>query len=231
MQNLPFDKLRVSVSLRKCKMHSSTSSGSPLRSENEKAFISLGSNVGEREFFLERARKELERIGRILKVSAIYETEPLGDSKRDFLNQVIKLETNLSSVGLFSKLKNIEKKLGRNDRGHWGAREIDLDLLFFADEVSWSQNLKVPHPEIPYRRFVLIPLVEIEPNFIHPIFRLSIQTLLKFCSDKLTVKKCILKKLKNNPPSLVECFPLDQKLKSKSGRVEKTRPSSKRIKV
>lgn len=169
---------------------------SECQKQNAKTFISLGSNVGDRETFLSKAKEGLKMVGEIIDESSVYETQPLGNSKRDFLNQVLEFETKLNSKDLIKNLKKIEQKLGRKKRGKWEEREIDIDLLFYGNEISWSQDLKVPHAESNQRKFVLKPLSEIAPNFIHPVFGLSVKTLLKFCPDKLTVKKWIPKSLK-----------------------------------
>lgn len=152
-------------------------------------FVSLGSNIGDREVFLSLAREELKKIGKIIKQSSIYETEPLGDSKHYFLNQIVEIETNLDPQSLLQAFKKIEKKIGRRQRGRWMEREIDLDLLFVSDLNFWSKDLKVPHSEIQHRKFVLQPLSEVAPNFVHPTLGLSIRRLLKCCPDRLRVRK------------------------------------------
>ena len=144
-------------------------------------FIALGSNVGVREVFLQKARFEINRFARIVAQSSIFETTPLGNSKQLFLNQVIEIDTSFSPRKLFCELKKIEKKLGRITRSKWSKREIDLDIIFFGKKVFWDYDLKIPHAEMAHRHFVLAPLVEIAPNFYHPLLRLSVKTLLKFC--------------------------------------------------
>lgn len=160
-------------------------------------FVALGGNRGQREDFLARARVELACLGRIEKISPIYETAPLGGSRRKFLNQVVKLQTNLSPVKLLAQLQKIEIKLGRLSHSKWSAREIDLDLIFYGNQVWWSDRLKIPHPEMHHRRFVLTPLADIAPKQRHPVFGFSARTLLKFCLDKLTLQKWIPPKSRN----------------------------------
>jgi len=152
-------------------------------------FIALGSNIGDRIGYLSAALRELDSLGELTAASSIYETEPLGQSRQPFLNQVIALQTELVPADLLQQLKRIEKKLGRKDRGHWAAREIDLDMLLFGQQVLWQPNLQVPHAELAHRRFVLVPLCELVPDLPHPALGLSMRELLNCCPDNLTVKK------------------------------------------
>lgn len=131
------------------------------------AFIGLGSNVGDRLAFLTRAIEELKALGP-LRVSRIYETSALGPPQADFLNAVAAIETSLSPRELFEALKRIELTLGRIPRARWGPREIDLDLLLYGDEQIDEPDLKVPHPEMSKRAFVLVPLVELAPDAFLP---------------------------------------------------------------
>ena len=137
-----------------------------------RAFIGLGSNLGDRKANYFEA---IDRIGklprtRMVKQSSLYESEPLGDAKTWFVNAVIEIETESSADDLLKKLKAIEKTMGRKRvRGkRWGSRIIDLDILFFDNEVIDKRSLKVPHPELQNRRFVLAPLSELAPQMIHP---------------------------------------------------------------
>jgi 2-amino-4-hydroxy-6-hydroxymethyldihydropteridine diphosphokinase len=124
------------------------------------AFIGLGSNVGDRLGYLTRAIEELHALGPV-RMSSIHETEPVGPPQPRFLNAVAALETTLSARELFDALKRIEASLGRVARERWGPREIDLDLLLYGDEEIDEPDLKVPHPEMANRPFVLIPLAEL----------------------------------------------------------------------
>ncbi|MCX7834008.1 MAG: 2-amino-4-hydroxy-6-hydroxymethyldihydropteridine diphosphokinase [Ignavibacteria bacterium] len=151
-------------------------------------FLSLGSNLGDKLIYLRSAIKQLENIegNKILKLSSIYNTQPWGNPKQqDFLNIVIKISTLLSPIELFRKIKFIEKIVGRKNYEKWKSREIDIDILFYNDLVFNSKHLTIPHPEIPHRKFVLIPLNEIEPDFIHPVLKLKVRELLKVTKDKL----------------------------------------------
>jgi 2-amino-4-hydroxy-6-hydroxymethyldihydropteridine diphosphokinase len=136
------------------------------------AYLGLGSNVGNRADFLTRARSELQKVGKIIQLSSIQETKPIGPKQRNFLNQVVALETNQAPEKLLAKCKQIEQKLGRKKRQHWGPREIDLDILLYGDLVYWSPNLQIPHPELLHREFLLRLLIDITSNIQHPILRI-----------------------------------------------------------
>jgi 2-amino-4-hydroxy-6-hydroxymethyldihydropteridine diphosphokinase len=146
----------------------------------KEAFISFGSNWGERVFFCKRALSLLKEAGEILKVSSLWLSEPWGYREQPFfINGVLKLKTPFSARELLEFLKKTEKEVGRRDRFRWGPREIDLDLLLYGEEVIDEKDLKVPHPFLHQRAFVLVPLVEIEPEAYHPIFKKTARELLK----------------------------------------------------
>ena len=135
------------------------------------AYIGIGSNLGDKR---ENFRKAADLINsnpkcRIIKASSIYETKPYGfKHSSNFLNAVMKIETEYSLQDLFGFLKRIEKKLGRKKSEKWTAREIDLDILFYDNLVYSDQIITVPHKGITSRDFVLLPLQELEPDLIHP---------------------------------------------------------------
>ena len=135
-------------------------------------FIGIGSNKGNREEYIKRALNHLDNDTdiKILKKSTIIETEPEGKPEQDkYLNLVIEIETFLDPYTLFKRLKNIERFLGRKEvHEKWGTREIDLDILLFDDLIIKGKNLKIPHPEMHKRDFVIQPLCEIAPDAIHP---------------------------------------------------------------
>lgn len=154
------------------------------------AYLGLGSNLGERISYIEKALSEIGKIKDTIKTrsSSIYETEPWGNIKQDYyLNCVIEIETGLDAGNLLKELKDIEKKLGRIYNKKWSEREIDIDLLFYGGEIIQNDFMKVPHPQIENRRFVLIPMNEIAPGFIHPVFKKTITELLKDTEDNLNV--------------------------------------------
>jgi 2-amino-4-hydroxy-6-hydroxymethyldihydropteridine diphosphokinase len=155
-------------------------------------FIGLGSNLGDRAAFLHRAISELKNLPQttVKQVSSVYETEPIGvKDQPKFLNMVVELDSPLRPDDLLAELTEIEQRVGRTLREHWGPREIDLDLLYYGGEMLNETSLHVPHPEISNRRFVLVPLKEIASEFQDPLRHLSIEELLQRCSDTSSVRK------------------------------------------
>lgn len=141
---------------------------------NKNIFLGLGTNIGDRESNLKIAINEIERIAKIIKKSSIYETEPVGyKPQNDFLNMVIKIETQLNPQELLEALQKIEQKMGRKkDRIKNGPRIIDIDILFYGTKKINSKNLKIPHPEAGKRNFVLIPMAEISARKTHPLLKI-----------------------------------------------------------
>ena len=145
------------------------------------AYIGFGSNLGNG---IRNCRRALEAIGadprnRLVQCSPLYRTEPVG--KRDqgwFINGVAAVETSMPPGELLPFLLSVEDRMGRVRQEKWGPRIIDLDILFYGDMVLDGNSLRVPHPRIRERRFVLIPLKDIAPDLIHPIFRRNISELL-----------------------------------------------------
>jgi 2-amino-4-hydroxy-6-hydroxymethyldihydropteridine diphosphokinase len=152
-----------------------------------RAFIGIGSNLGDRKANYFEAIDRVQKLPgtRIVKQSSLYESEPLGDAKTWFVNAVIEVETECSADDLLKRLKGIETAMGRKRvRGkRWGSRIIDLDILFFDSEIINKRALKIPHPEIQNRRFVLAPLSELAPQMIHPRLALSISEMLAGLKD------------------------------------------------
>ena len=153
-------------------------------------YIGIGSNVGnKRENFFEA----VERVGklpdtRVIKESSLYESEPLVDVKDWYVNGAIEIETKFKPEALLEKFKNIERVMGRKKvKKRWGARIIDLDILLFDLAVVKKKNLRVPHPEMASRKFVLIPLSEIAPQVIHPVLGVTISELLINAKDEKKV--------------------------------------------
>ena len=141
------------------------------------AYIGIGSNEGNKRTNIKSAIDLINEIAdcKIEKVSSIYETLPFGDIEQDnFFNAVIKILTKLNPQELFIELKKIEQRLGRIIREKWGPREIDLDVLLFNDLIFSDEIITLPHKGIIYRDFVLVPLIEIEPELIHPVFNKKI---------------------------------------------------------
>lgn len=147
--------------------------------EATRIFLSLGSNLGEREGYLEQAILLLPPKVKVLETSSIYETAPWGYSDQPpFLNQVLKAGTALEPSPLLSYLKDIEEAVGREETFRYGPRVIDIDILFYGDTTYSGDHLVIPHPKIEERAFVLVPLAEIAPDLIHPEHDKSIKELL-----------------------------------------------------
>ena len=136
------------------------------------AYIGLGSNRGDREKYLNSAIEIIDSDPGcdVDVVSSVYETKPFGvEGQSDFLNAVIRINTKYTPVDLFYFLKKTEEYLGRKKTIKWGPREIDLDILFYNDLIFTDDRLTIPHKGILERDFVLVPLCEIDPDFIHPV--------------------------------------------------------------
>jgi 2-amino-4-hydroxy-6-hydroxymethyldihydropteridine diphosphokinase len=144
------------------------------------AYLSLGSNVGHREEMLQRAVDLLHRRDlRILRLSSVYETEPMElRNQRWFLNLVAEVETDLFPMQLLSRVGKIEQQLGRKRQISKGPRTIDIDILFYGNAVINSARLNIPHPRLGERRFVLAPMVELAPEYRHPVNRRTMRDLL-----------------------------------------------------
>lgn len=154
-------------------------------------YLLLGSNLGKRDKNLETARKYVEeRIGKVLKKSKIYQTEPWGErDQEDFLNQALEVDTKLKPKKILEKIGEIEGLMDREETYKWGPREIDIDILTYGDEMISEMDLTIPHPFIHERKFTLIPLAEIAPDLYHPIMGASIVDLLLECEDTLDVQE------------------------------------------
>lgn len=153
--------------------------------------ISLGGNQGDiKKTFISAKNGITQEIGTIIKESSIFQTQAWGvENQPDFLNQVIIIETELKATSILEKCLAIEVELGRKRMKRWGERTIDIDLLFFNNEIIQTENLQIPHPRMSERNFILYPLAEIIPDFIHPILNKSINQLKNSCIDDLKVFK------------------------------------------
>lgn len=154
-------------------------------------FLGIGTNLGDREENLKKSLRIIsETIGKITAVSSVYETEPWGfESGNLFLNMVVQIETKLTPRVLLKRIMMTEAVMGRIREGkEYSSRLIDIDILFYDDIVTDLPELKIPHPRIPERRFVLVPLCELVPNFVHPVLKKTMAQMLAECPDHKMVK-------------------------------------------
>jgi len=154
-------------------------------------FLLLGSNLGNRQGYLQKAIDLIEtELGTVAKKSSIYETEAWGKTDEpNYLNQVIRVNTMLPARQVLDNILQIETRMGRVREEKWGSRIIDIDILFYGSDIINEPGLIVPHPELHNRRFTLEPLSEIAPDLEHPILKKSIFQLKIELKDNLIVKK------------------------------------------
>jgi 2-amino-4-hydroxy-6-hydroxymethyldihydropteridine diphosphokinase len=154
-------------------------------------YLGLGTNLGDRKQNINKAIEAISLKMSISKQSSLYETTAWGYTNQpDFLNQVIQVETNLSPLRLLNFLKKTEVELGRVENFRYGPRLIDIDILFYDDLIKTTSRLQIPHPRIPERAFVLVPLNEIAPGFVHPVLKKTIAELLAELPNKTGVWLC-----------------------------------------
>ena len=155
------------------------------------AYISLGGNIGNTLEIFQNALLAIEKkMGKIIQKSSIYQTAAWGkEDQNDFLNQVILIETSFDAKKLLDSLLTIELLFERKRIERWGPRTLDLDLLSFDNQIENSKSLVLPHPRIQERKFILVPLAELNPNWVHPMLRKSASELLDNCADQLKVKR------------------------------------------
>ena len=156
---------------------------------NQNIFILIGSNLGNRSANLTQSLSLIEKyIGRITNQSSVYETAAWGKTDEpNYLNQVAKIESDFSATEVLQKCLSIEIEMGRVRKEKWEARIIDIDLLYFGNEIFNSEELTIPHPRLHERKFTLIPLTEMDEEFVHPILKMTNRQLLMNCSDELLV--------------------------------------------
>jgi 2-amino-4-hydroxy-6-hydroxymethyldihydropteridine diphosphokinase len=153
-------------------------------------YLSLGSNVGDREAQLQEARAKLAAVGRVVAESSFYETEPVEFTQQPwFLNCVLALETSKTPQELIAAVLRIEVEMGRRRVQKKGPRTIDIDILLFDDTIVDSEELTIPHPTMHQRRFVLEPLAEIAPELLHPVLKKTIRELLDSLPPGQVVKR------------------------------------------
>ncbi len=149
------------------------------------AYIGLGSNLGDRAANINSAIEFLGEVGRIVKASSLYATEPVGYAEQpEFLNAVVAVETEMIAADLLKACRSIEDRLGRRRTIRWGPRTIDIDILLLGEEIVSLPDLMIPHPRMAERRFVLTPLVEIAPEAVHPLLHKTAAELLRGLEDR-----------------------------------------------
>jgi 2-amino-4-hydroxy-6-hydroxymethyldihydropteridine diphosphokinase len=155
------------------------------------AYLVTGGNLGQREEQLDYAARLIqERCGAIIDKSALYETAPWGKPDQpNFLNQALVVDTSLNARDLMNEILYIENLMGRDRLEKYGPRIIDIDIIFFNHQIIKENGLVIPHPQMEHRRFVLEPLNEVIPAYIHPVYYKTVSELLTKCDDPLPVKK------------------------------------------
>ena len=164
--------------------------GTNKKLEIENIFLGIGSNQGDRELNLKNSIKLLNsRVGKVLNTSGIYESEPWGFKNQNyFLNQVIEIETHIDPNDLLNICKNIEYDMGRKPEIRWGKRVIDIDILYYQSKVINEEKLIIPHKLMHERKFVMIPLNDLNENHLHPILKITNKEILNKCIDSCKVK-------------------------------------------
>ncbi len=151
-----------------------------------KVYLSIGSNKGNRSVLINKAIDEIEKkVGIIISRSSIYQSKSWGFDSNDFYNLCLLIDTDIMPKSLLINLKKIEKSMGREDiDGSYSDRLIDIDILFYDNITTDSEDLKIPHPKIEIRKFVLVPMLEIADDYVHPILNKTIKELYNDCSDQ-----------------------------------------------
>lgn len=157
-----------------------------------KVYLVIGGNLGDREQYIDKTKCLIaERVGYILRYSSIYESEPWGfEHSQNFLNQVLIVDTQLSPAAILLEISFIEGILGRERNGKdYSPRTVDIDILFYDQQIMLSPSLVIPHRFLHKRMFVLAPLSEVAPDYMHPLFSIPVRELLASCDDKTKVWK------------------------------------------
>lgn len=154
-------------------------------------YLLTGSNMGNSAEHLHAARQNIRhKLGIVTNASSMYKTAPWGNTnQQDFLNQVLELQTEVTPENVLETILQIEQEMGRTRLYKWEPRIIDIDILFASDVVMQTPELAIPHPLLHERRFTLVPLCEIAPEFIHPVLHKTIRQLLDVCNDDSLVEK------------------------------------------
>lgn len=154
-------------------------------------YLGIGSNIGDSKMHLQNCVEALNlNIGNVSHVSSVYETKAWGNQNQaNFFNQVVQISTDILPFELLKKIKELEIVLGRTKTEKWGPRVVDIDILLFSNFHFTAANLQIPHTFLQERRFVLVPLLEINPALIHPILMKNVGKLLEECKDSAWIKK------------------------------------------
>ncbi|WP_214070232.1 2-amino-4-hydroxy-6-hydroxymethyldihydropteridine diphosphokinase [Mucilaginibacter sp. dw_454] len=154
-------------------------------------FLLLGSNMGDRKEYLQQAVLHISfDVSPDMRISSVYETQSWGKvDEPDYLNMVVEVKTDLSAQTILDKILSIEQVMGRKREEKWGSRTIDIDILYYNNDIIDTPGLSIPHPQLQNRAFTLAPLVELAPNFIHPVLKKTNLQLKKDLKDNLIVKK------------------------------------------
>jgi 2-amino-4-hydroxy-6-hydroxymethyldihydropteridine diphosphokinase len=154
-------------------------------------YLHTGSNLGDRAFHLDRARELVAAFaGELIRCSGLYQTAPWGNTEQGaFLNQAFEIQTILQPQQLMKIILELENHIGRVRKEKWGPRLIDIDILFFGQQIIKEPELIIPHPHLQDRNFVLMPLAEIAPDFVHPILQKTIRELVEESADKGQVER------------------------------------------
>lgn len=159
---------------------------------NHRAYVSMGSNLGDRLAYLEAALAKLDQHAacQVTQVSPIYQTPAWGKvDQADFLNLVCQVETDLTAQEFLTVCQEIEQDLGRVRKEHWGERTIDLDIIFWDEAIIDEERLQVPHPYVQERAFVLVPMADLDADYIHPLFGKTVAELLENLSDTASIQR------------------------------------------
>jgi 2-amino-4-hydroxy-6-hydroxymethyldihydropteridine diphosphokinase len=160
-------------------------------SKLNRVFIALGSNLGDRLLYLQQALDKIDkRLGPIVRCSSLYESAAWGDrDQQDFYNAMCEIHTEITPLNLLGELQSMEKELGKSKTRIWGPRTLDLDIIYYGQKIIVEKDLIIPHPNMYLRNFVLQPLAEIAPEFIHPLMKKKTKSLLRECPDQTNIDR------------------------------------------